>query len=178
MDIDWQSLLVPRTSLLELAIRGTVVYWGLFLLLRILVRRHVGTLSITDLLMIVLIADAAQNAMANEYRSLPEGAVLCATIIGWSYLLDWAAFRSDRVRRWVEPSPLPLVRDGRLLPRNMRQELITKDELMSQLREQGVRDIAEVKIALLEPDGQLSVTKSDDSSTQGPSRPKKSQGAF
>jgi uncharacterized membrane protein YcaP (DUF421 family) len=159
MGIDWNTLLVPKVSLLEIILRGSVVYLFLFTLLRMLVRRHVGTLSLMDLLVIVLIADAAQNAMASEYRSLPEGLVLCATIIGWSYFLDWLAFRFKPLRRWLEPSPLLLIRDGRVQRRNMRQELVTVDELKSHLREHGITDFAEVRQAFLEPDGQISVLK-------------------
>ena len=71
MAIDWQTLLIPKVSLVELIIRGSVMYLMLFTLLRVLGRRHMGSLSLMDLLLIVLIADAAQNAMASNYRSLP-----------------------------------------------------------------------------------------------------------
>ena len=71
--------------------RGSLMYLVLFLLLRVLIRRR-WALSMTDLLLIVLIADAAQNGMAGEYRSISEGVVLCGTIVGWSLLLDWLAF--------------------------------------------------------------------------------------
>jgi uncharacterized membrane protein YcaP (DUF421 family) len=90
----------------------------------------------------VLIADAAQNAMAVEYRSLTEGAVLCGTLIGCNYLLDWLAYRFPMLQKVLEPAPLPVVRNGRLLHRNMRAELITKDELLSQLRQQDVTDLS------------------------------------
>ncbi|MFO0791613.1 MAG: DUF421 domain-containing protein [Pirellulales bacterium] len=159
MGIDWSTLLVPKVSILELVLRGTIVYFILFGMLRVLARRHVGALSIMDLLVIVLIADAAQNAMASEYRSLPEGIVLCATIIGWSYALDFAAFRYKGLRAWLEPSPLPLIRDGKILRKNMRQELVSLEELQSHLREHGITDIGEIQMACLEPDGQLSVIK-------------------
>src|SRR5262245_29045605 len=107
MHINWGNLFVPQTSLLELFIRGTIMYFTLLLLLRIVVRRRMGSLSVSDLLLLVLIADAAQNAMAGEYKSLPEGVVLCGTIIGWSYALDWLAFCWAPARRWLEPPPLP-----------------------------------------------------------------------
>jgi uncharacterized membrane protein YcaP (DUF421 family) len=171
MDIDWEALFVPKVSLIELVLRGTVMYMALFALLRVLVRRHVGALSLTDMLVIVLIADAAQNAMASEYRSLPEGLVLCATIIGWSYAFDWLAFRYSWIRRLLEPPPLPLVRNGRLQRRNLRQELVTIDELMSHLREQGIDDVREVRAAYIEPDGQISVIKKEPG--QGDSGPTK-----
>ena len=172
MSIDWHTLLVPTVSILEIILRGSIVYLVLFTLLRVLVRRHVGAMSLMDLLVIVLIADAAQNAMASEYCSVPEGLVLCGTIIGWSLILDWLAYRFKPMRAWLEPKPLPLIREGKLLRRNMRQELISIDELKSHLREHGVADAAKVRIAYLEPDGQISVFKydqeSDDDAGQSP----------
>jgi uncharacterized membrane protein YcaP (DUF421 family) len=163
MAIDWQTLLVPKVSVVELFIRGSVIYLSLFAVLRVLVRRHVGTMSLMDLLLIVLIADAAQNAMSSEYRSLPEGLILCGTIIGWSYTLDWLAFQFPALRPLLEPTALPLIQNGRFQRRNMRQELITMEELMSHLRQHGIEDVHEVKRAYIEPDGQISIIKADSS---------------
>jgi uncharacterized membrane protein YcaP (DUF421 family) len=159
MAIDWEALFVPNTSLLELMIRGTIMYWLLLAVLRVLVRRHIGSISLMDLLLMVLIADAAQNAMANEYRSVTEGLVLCGTLIGWNYLFDWLAYRSPTFAKILEPSPLPVVRDGKMLRRNMRRELFTEDELKSQLRQHDIEDISEVEIAFIEPDGGVSIVR-------------------
>ena len=132
------------------------MYWALFALLRVLGRRNIGELALSDLLLVVLIADAAQHAMSADYRSVPEGIVLCATIVGWSYLLDWLAIRSGAVRRLLEPPPRLLIRDGKLQLRVMRRELITADEVMSHMRMQGIDDIQSVRRAYIEPDGQIS----------------------
>lgn len=174
MGIDWTGALVPEVSLLELFLRGTAVYLFLFGLLRILVRRHVGALSLTDMLVIVLIADAAQNAMAAEYRSVPEGFVLCGTIIGWSYMLNWLGYRYRWIGALLEPSPLPLICDGKLMRRNMRAELVTTDELMSHLRQHGIDEVSQVRQAYIEPDGQISVLKYTDTDDDSP--PKKKGG--
>jgi uncharacterized membrane protein YcaP (DUF421 family) len=112
---------------------------------------------VTDLLVVVLVADAAQNGMTAEYTSITEGLVLIGTIIFWSYALNWLGFKSRWIGRLVHPPPLELVRDGRILRRNMEKELIQEDELMSQLRQQGVDDIADVKRAYIEGDGHISV---------------------
>ena len=120
--------------ILELILRGSLVYLVLFLLLRFVLKRVTGTLSIGDLLIIVLIADAAQNAMSAGYTSLTDGFILVATIIFWSYVLDWLAYHFPRFEKLLHPSPVTLVRDGQIVARNMRSELITVDELMSHLR--------------------------------------------
>ena len=167
MSINWNDLLIPSVSILELIARGSIMYVVLFALLRVLVRRHVGTMSLTDVLVLVLIADAAQNAMASEYRSLPEGIILCATIIAWSWLLDALSYRYDWLRRLLEPSPLLLVRNGKIQAQNMRLEFITKDELMSHLREQGIEHLNDVRTAYIESDGQISVIRADGKSNEG-----------
>lgn len=160
-DIDWRGIFVPDTPLLETVVRGTVTYLALFALLRFVLKREAGELGITDLLVVVLIADAAQNAMADDYRSVPDGIVLVATIVFWSWALNWLGYRFPRFQRFVYPPALPLVRDGRLLRRNMRRELITEDELLSQLRLQGVSDLSQVEVAAIEGDGQISVIRRD-----------------
>jgi uncharacterized membrane protein YcaP (DUF421 family) len=142
---------------LELVLRGTAMYWFLFLLFRFVLRRDAGSLGIADILLLMLIADASQNAMGGSYQTVPEGMVLVATIAGWNWLMDWASYTSRRVRRFTEPPPLMLVRRGRMLLRNMRREFITPAELLASLREQGVDKLADVKFARMEPDGKISV---------------------
>ena len=174
MDIDWELLFVPKTSLLELVVRGTFMYLALLAVLRLLVRRHVGSMSLMDLLLMVLIADAAQNAMAGHYETITEGVVLCGTLIGWNFFFDWLAYRYPAFQRMLEPPPLPIVIDGKLQRQAMRQELLTSDEVMSQLRQQGVTEIAQVKIAYVEPDGGVSIVRVD--GEQGTHTGKKNSG--
>lgn len=154
---DWQDIFVLSEPVGETILRGTLMYLILFALLRLFQKRIAGTMGITDLLMMVLVADASQNALAGDYKSIPDGVLLVTTIIFWDYALDWLGYRFPRFRRFVHPSPLPLVKDGRMLRQNMRRELMTEDELMSQLREQGVDDISKVKEARMEGDGRVSV---------------------
>ena len=159
--------------IVELILRGSLTYIVLFILLRFFLKRVTGTLSIGDLLIIVLVADAAQNAMSAGYTSLTDGLILVATIIFWSYTLDWLAYHFPVFESLVHPSPVPLVRDGEMIARNMRRELITVDELMSHLREQGVKDLKEVKSASMEGDGRISVVTHEKHSTRPPDEPAK-----
>jgi uncharacterized membrane protein YcaP (DUF421 family) len=154
--IDWHSLFVPTLNVGEIVLRGTLVYLFLFFLLRVL-RREAGHIGISDLLVVVLIADAAQNAMGSEYRSVTEGAILVATIALWDYFLDWLSFRVPAVRRLLRPAPLLLIRNGRLQRQNMKREKIQEEELMAQLREKGVRSVGEVQECYLEGNGSVSV---------------------
>ena len=118
----------------------------------------------SDLLVIVLIADAAQNSMAAQYNSVTDGLVLIATIVLCSFSVDWVAYRSERVRRFVHPQRKPLVVNGRVMRKVLQEELITEDELLTQLRLNGVEEIEEVKAAYLEGNGEVSVLKRESTS--------------
>ncbi|GAB3947295.1 DUF421 domain-containing protein [Micromonospora vulcania] len=155
---DWREVFVPDTPLLEIAIRGSVMYLALFALLRLILKRESGTTGVTDLLVIVLLADAAQNGLSGGYTSVTDGVLLVGVIIGWSYLLNAVAYRWHVVARLIRPESLVLMRDGQIMRRNMRRELITNEELHTLLREQGVADLADVREVRMEADGRFSVT--------------------
>ena len=155
-DIDWPSMFVPTGSIFEVLIRGSIMYLGMFILLRVF-RRQAGSVGIADLLVIVVIADAAQNGMAGESKSITDALVLISTIVLWDWLFDWLGFKSKFLARVFEPEELLLVENGKIIRRNLEQEMITEDELMSQLRQMGVEDISTVKKCFLEGNGQFSV---------------------
>lgn len=155
--INWSTVFAFDEPILETFVRGTVVYLALFLMLRFIMRRQTGGIGVTDLLVIVLIADASQNAMASDYSSIADGILLVAVIIFWDFVINWLAFHVQWFGDFIDPKPVALIRRGKILHRHLRQELITTDELMSQLRLQGVDDVAEVKTACMESDGKISV---------------------
>lgn len=155
-NLDWAGMFAPSRPVLETMIRGSVTYLSLFVLLR-LFRRQTGSLGPADLLVLLLIADASQNAMAAEYHAITDGLILVATIVGWEYLLDLAAFRVPALGRILERQPLLLIEDGRVLQRHLDRELMTEDELFSQLRRNGIEDPATVRRCFIEGDGQVSV---------------------
>ena len=159
MSVDWGEVFGVSVSPLELIIRGTAMYLFLFLLFRVVVRRRVGAIGMADILILVIIADAAQNAMSGEYKSVTEGAILVGTIIFWDQAIDWLNFRVPALRPWLEPPPMLLIQNGRVLHRNLRHEYVTEDELKSKLREKGVKEYSEVAEAHMESDGNVSVIK-------------------
>ena len=162
--IDWLKTFVPTQPLLETVVRGTILYLALVLLLRFALSREKGQLGATDLLVLVLLGDASQNAMAGSYSSIGDGLLLIATLVFWSYALNWLSFHVRWIERILTPRRLTLVRDGRMLRHNMRKELITDEELMSQIRLQGVDDLSGVREASMEADGRISVITRDDTS--------------
>jgi len=155
--IDWHTLLTPDVSIAESFVRGSFVYLLLFALLRFLPNRHIGAVGITDLLVVVLVANAVQNALADNYKSLIGGLVLVLTIFFWSYVLNWLSYRFPKIQHLLRSRTLPLIQDGRLQWQNMREEMITEEELRSTLRLQGVDRLDAVKSARMEADGRISV---------------------
>lgn len=159
MTLHWAELFGLSVPPLELVVRGTALYLFLLVLFRVVIKRRVGAIGMADILVLVIISDASQNAMAGEYKTVTDGFILIVTIIFWNVAFDWACFRFPRLQRLLEPPPLLLIEDGRLLWRNLRVEFISESELMSKLRENGVEDPAEVQKAYLEPNGQVTVLK-------------------
>lgn len=157
--MDWQEIFGFSLSPWELVIRGSVMYLFLFVLFRVVVRRRVGAVGMADILILVIVADAAQNGMSGEYRSVSEAFVLVGTLIGWNMLIDWLTFRFPRLLGMLEPPPLLLIDRGRILWRHLRREFISEEELKSKLREHGVADVSEVDKAYMEPDGQVTVLR-------------------
>jgi len=160
--IDWQQMLIPNGSLLEPIVRGTIMYLALFVVLRVAPTRQVGQLATSDILVIVLIADVSQNAFAADMKSIPEGLVLVITIMAWDWAIDWIAWRFPAIGSLLEHPPVTLVRDGRIVWRNLRREKMSRDQLISHMRESGTDDPSAVRLARIEPDGNVSVILKDD----------------
>ena len=144
---------------LEMIVRGTAMYWFLFVLFRVVIRRRVGAVGIGDILLLVIIADASQNAMSGDYQTITDGFILVATIIAWNMLIDWLSYLSPALEKVLQPAPLLLVDRGRVMRKHLRTEFVSEEELRAKLREQGVGDYAEVEKAHMESDGTVSVVK-------------------
>lgn len=171
LKVDWDSVFSTKESLLEIFIRGSIMYLVMFVLLRIF-RRQAGSVGIADLLVIVVIADAAQNGMAGDSKSVTEAVLLIVTIVLWDYVFDLLGYRSKFFERILEPKALPVIENGKLMRQNMKKEMITFDEIKSQMRQQGIENISEVKKACLESDGHFSFIKKDDDTGEVQSNPK------
>lgn len=159
MTPDWSAMFTFSVSPLEIIVRGSIVYWFIFVLLRVAGRRDIGSFGVADMLVLVLIADAAQNAMAGEYTSIVDGLILVGTIVGWTVIVDRVGYFFQPVGRLLSSDRVCLVHDGVIARRNMRREFITEEELMSELRLKGISDLKEVHRAFMESDGNISVLK-------------------
>lgn len=157
LSVDWSAIFVPHHSLAELVVRGSIMYLTIFVLLRVVLKRQVGGIGTSDVLVVVLLAEVAGNGFGKDYKSVTEGTVLVGTVLFWSYAVDWLQFTFPAIERLVREPKLKLIENGRLLRRNMRAELVTTEELMTQLREQGIERPDEVKAAFMEADGRISI---------------------
>ncbi len=166
MDIDWQSLFSFDVPVLEIFIRGSAMYLALIFLMRVILKRQSGGLESGDILLLLLLADASSNGMAGDYKSIPDGIVLVATLMFWNYFLDWLSFRFPKFERLMEARPVVLIKNGKMVAKNMRKEYVTRAELLSQLREQGIDKLHQVKRAYIESDGKLSVIEMDHTTDQ------------
>jgi uncharacterized membrane protein YcaP (DUF421 family) len=155
--VDWAEVLLPTQSVLELVVRASAMYLIIFALLRLVLRRHTGGLGTSDLLVVVLVAEIAGNGINADSFSVVGGAISVGTVLLWTYGIEWLQYHVPCLERIVREPKLKLIADGKLLRRNMRAELITFEELMTQLREQGLEDCSQVKAAYVEADGTISI---------------------
>src|SRR5436190_14245909 len=90
---DWARLFVPEMSLLEILIRGTLTYVGLCLLLRIVLKRQAGKVSMSDLLVVSIVAGVCRNPLIKDAYSITDGMLVVATVLAWSFFVDWLSYR-------------------------------------------------------------------------------------
>ena len=157
--LDLKAVFEMTLPVVELFVRGSVMFWFLVLVFRVVLRRDVGSMGITDFLFVVLLGDAAQNGMIGEATSATDAIVLISTLVFWNLLIDWATWRFPLVERVFSARRLCLVKNGRRNRRNMRREFISDAELMSKVREQGLEDLSRVKAMYLESDGEISLIR-------------------
>lgn len=165
--LDLNAVFGMTLPVIELFVRGSVMFWFLVLVFRVVLRRDVGSMGITDFLFVVLLGDAAQNGMIGEATSATDAIVLISTLAFWNFLIDWATWRFPAVERLFTARRLCLVKNGRRNRRNMRREFISDDELMCKVREEGLDDLSGIKAMYLESDGEISLIRQPEAEDEG-----------
>lgn len=156
------------SDLFGVAIRSAIIYVFLVAALRIGGKREVGQLSTPDLVVLLIVANGAQNAMVGQNTTLIGGIVACVTILALARVVEVVTARSSFVAKALIGEPRILVRDGQRIESAIHAEEISDDELMAALREHGVEALDDVHLAVLEVDGSISVLPMDpDASTSG-----------
>jgi len=152
-----QLLLLDPVSVGLIVLRTTIVYFVLVTGLRLAGKREFGQMTPFDLVVLLIISNAVQNAMIGPDTSLMGGLVAATTLLVLNALLDRLGLKARWLRQRLVGQPSLLVHDGHLIYPHLRAEGLSEDEVMQALREHGVEDLDEVKDAVLEVDGTISV---------------------
>jgi uncharacterized membrane protein YcaP (DUF421 family) len=152
-----QILNLDPLATAAIVVRTLAVYAALLVGLRLAGKRELGQATAFDLVVVLVIANAVQNAMVGPDTSLNGGLLAAGTLLAANWLVGRLGLRSAWLRQRLTGSPVLLVHEGTLLDENLRREGVTEDEVRQALREHGVDDLAEVKLAVLEVDGTISV---------------------
>ena len=146
--------------IIDVALRTSVVYLFLIICIIIIGKTELSQLSIIDLVLVLLISNAVQNAMVGEHTSLSAGLVSAGVLFLLNYTLKLLKFRYKPINALLQGHPVMLIYEGRIQQANMARVKFTGDELLTAVREHGIMDISEVEMAVLETDGNISVITS------------------
>jgi uncharacterized membrane protein YcaP (DUF421 family) len=150
-------MIIPSIPLIEIVLRTVVVYLVILVGLRLSGKREIGQMTVFDLVVLLLIANAVQNAMVGPDTSLTGGVLAAVVLLVANALLARLRLRWPRLKQWVEGSPTLLVLHGEVISDHLRREGLDEETLETALREHGVADFADVEMAVLEIDGSISV---------------------
>ena len=159
------------SSLPDVVLRTAIVYLFVVAAIRISGKREVGQMSVLELVVILVLSDAVQNSMVGENTTLWGGLVAVVTLLGLDFAIKWITGRSRTLRNVIEGEPRLLVRDGRLLDKALREEKIDADDVRAAVRAHGLTRIDEVRLAVLETDGSISVIPLEQGTTPPSNRP-------
>ena len=154
-------MLRPEAPVGALVVRAIVVYVFVGIALRVAGRRELGQMTTFDLVLLLVLANAVQNSINAGDNSLGGGLISATTLLVINFAVGEATYRWRWFERLVQGRPLPLVRNGRLVLRNMKRERVTLEELRSALRKQGIDGVTQCKHAVLESDGTLTAVRND-----------------
>jgi uncharacterized membrane protein YcaP (DUF421 family) len=152
-----QHLFVPEISWVEKIIRPIIVYAALVGLLRLGGRRELAQMNSFDLVILLIISNAVQNAIIGEDNSLVGGLVGGATLILLNLGVNRFLYSHPQLDEKLEGEPITLVKDGRILRKHLQHELITESELLAAVRRQGLSGVEAVEEVILETSGMISV---------------------
>jgi uncharacterized membrane protein YcaP (DUF421 family) len=168
-----------QTTLLDVMLRTAAIYAVLYVSLRVLGKREVSQFTPFDLILLLTLANAVQNAMVGDNSSLGAGIAAALTLLALNFLLNLALARQPRLRHWLEGTPTMLVRHGKVEWLAMKHERLDREVLTTAIREHGLQGLHEVDLAVLELDGSISIIGSHENSMKNPSqKPRRRRARF
>ena len=153
-------------SAFGIVVRTLAVYLAILAGLRLSGKREIGQMTVFDLVVLLLIANAVQNAMVGPDTSLLGGILAAVVLLLVNAIVARLSLRWPRLRRWVEGTPTLLVLHGEVIPQHLRREGIDEESLLAAFREHGVAEISGVEMAVLEIDGSISVVPVGETTTR------------
>ena len=145
------------TAWWEIILRTAIVYVVVLVLLRIAGKRELGQMSAVDLVVILVIANAVQNAMTGGDNSLLGGVLAASTLVAMNLVFGRVAYRVPLLSHLFTSEPTLLIDDGKLVRAHLEHENISRDDLEMAARERGIDDLDKVEAAILERDGSISI---------------------
>jgi len=150
-----------ETSLGEILLRGSAVYLVLTVVLRVVPKRHIGSIAPNDIIALVIIGSLAADGIMGDVSGAADIVLMIVVILLWDYAFNLAEYHLRWFRRVAQHTPTLLIHQGQLLPENLRREKLTEQELMAALRLRGIDELSRVRQAVLEVDGDISVIEQD-----------------
>lgn len=147
--------------IIEVVLRSVAVYLFILLAIRLFGKKELAQLSVIDLVFILLISNAVQNAMVGSDTSLLGGLVAALALFVTNFIFKKLLFKSQKMSELIQGKSVLLVYEGNLLSENLKSAEITIEEIEAAAREHGVEQISQVKLAILEVDGNISIVSSD-----------------
>lgn len=141
---------------MEIILRATAIYFFLWMLTRALGKRELAEITAFELLLLMVVGDLIQQGVTQEDTSV-TGAVLAVATIGvWILIFSWLGWRFPNARKVIEGVPVVVVQNGRPIEPALRLERVTLDELLESARNQGIDNLRDIELAILEPSGKFS----------------------
>lgn len=155
---------------MQIVARASVMFLFMFLVLRIMGRKELSEMSAFDLVVLIVMGDLIQQAVTQQDNSITGAATAIATLVLWMLAMSYLSFKSKRVRALLEGQPVIVVRNGAVLNKMLAFERMTVDELEGAARQQGIADLRQVEVGVLEPDGQFSFIRFDEKRSPTPGK--------
>jgi uncharacterized membrane protein YcaP (DUF421 family) len=143
----------------QLVVRAVIVYLVLFALIRLSGKHTLGELSIFDLIVVIVLGSAVRTSLIGNDKSLQGGLIVVVVLLLLDWISTWLAARFARADRWLQGQPVLLARDGELFDDVLKRCKIPRSNFVSSMRKHGCRDLQMVELAILEPNGSITVQK-------------------
>lgn len=141
---------------MDIAIRATIIFFMLFIVLRLMGKRHLGQMTPFEFVALVVLGDFVQQAVTHNDFSITAATLAVVTFAFWSLVLGWISYYWTPARRVLEGQPRVIIRDGQINQKMLSRDKISHEEVLSEMRLAGIARLQEVEWAILEPSGKIS----------------------